>query len=69
MESDFPKNGDIYYWVRSDIGDVCKSEWSDGLRRHEFRRSIGNIFRSERDALAAVARQQAIQEERIIRNA
>lgn len=32
-----PKNGDTYYWVRSDIGMICKSEWASGTPRHEFR--------------------------------
>ncbi|MBO7720122.1 hypothetical protein J6S35_00585 [Candidatus Saccharibacteria bacterium] len=29
----WPQNGDVYYWVRSDIGDICESEWVDGLKR------------------------------------
>lgn len=55
----WPVNGDTYYWVRSDIGDICESKWVDGLRKHEFKRSIGNIFRSIADARLAIAKQQA----------
>ena len=66
VTDEWPQNGDVYYWIRSDIGDVCKSEWTDGLRRHEFRASIGNIFRTERDARAAIAKLQAKEGERRI---
>lgn len=55
----WPVNGDVYYWVRSDIGDICKSQWVDGISHHEFKRSIGNIFRSIADARLAIAKQQA----------
>lgn len=55
---DWPKNGDIYYWVRSDIGDICKSAWIDNARKHEFRWSIGNVFRTENDARNALAEVQ-----------
>ena len=54
----WPVNGDTYYWVRSDIGDICQSEWVDGVKKHEFKRSIGNIFRSSADAKAAIVEQQ-----------
>lgn len=53
-----PKNGDTYYWVRSDIGQVCKSEWASDAKRHEFRWSIGNTFRTRSDAEQAIALQK-----------
>ena len=55
----WPQNGDIYYWVRSDIGDICMSEWADGVHKHEFKKSIGNVFRTRAEAKAAIVRQQA----------
>ena len=55
----WPQNGDIYFWVRSDIGDICMSEWADGVKKHEFKKSIGNIFRTRSDAKVAIVRQQA----------
>ena len=55
----WPQNGDVYYWVRSDIGDICQSEWVDGLKKHEFKKSIGNVFRTRNDAQIAIVRQQA----------
>ena len=55
----WPQNGDVYYWVRSDIGDICQSEWVDGLKKHEFKKSIGNVFRTRADAQIAIVRQQA----------
>ena len=54
----WPQNGDKYYWVRSDIGDICESVWVDGLDKHEFRWSIGNIFRTVAEARLAIATQQ-----------
>ncbi len=53
-----PKNGDTYYWVRSDIGQICKSEWASDAKRHEFRWSIGNTFRTRSDAEAAIVAQK-----------
>ena len=67
LSEEWPQNGDGYYWVRSDIGEICYSEWIDGLRRHEFRKSIGNVFRTEREARAAIARMQAWAELRTIK--
>lgn len=64
MGEKWPQNGDIYYWVRSDIGDICMSEWADGVRKHEFKKSIGNIFRTRADAIEAIKRQQARNEDR-----
>lgn len=53
-----PKNGDVYYWVRSDIGQVCKSEWASDAKHHEFRWSIGNVFCTRSDAERAIVAQQ-----------
>lgn len=64
----WPQNGDVYYWVRSDIGDICQSEWVDGLKKHEFKKSIGNIFRTRADAQIAIVRQQALVGDREIAN-
>lgn len=55
----WPQNGDVYFWVRSDIGGICMSEWADNVSHHEFRKSIGNIFRTKHDAEIAIVRQQA----------
>ena len=64
----WPQNGDVYYWVRSDIGDICESEWVDGLKKHEFKKSIGNVFRTRNDAQIAIVRQQALVGDRKIAN-
>lgn len=64
----WPQNGDVYYWVRSDIGDICESEWVDGLKKHEFKKSIGNVFRTRADAQIAIVRQQALVGDRKIVN-
>ena len=61
---EFPRNGDKYYWVSTNTGDVCKSTWLDGVDVSEFRRSIGNVFRTRFDAMEAVLRQQAMQQDR-----
>lgn len=66
--STWPHNGDVYFWVRSDIGDICMSEWADGVKKHEFKRSIGNIFRTRSDAQAAIVRQQARVMDRSVAN-
>lgn len=57
--TDWPQNGDAYFWVRSDIGDICMSEWADDVPYHEFRRSIGNVFPTRASAREAIVRQQA----------
>jgi hypothetical protein len=66
--TNWPQNGDVYFWVRSDIGDICMSEWSDGVPYHEFRKSIGNVFRTRNDAQIAIVRQQAIVGDREMAN-
>lgn len=58
-ETEWPVNGDTYYWIRSDTGDICESEYIVGNPSTEFRVSIGNIFRSREDAKKAIARLQA----------
>lgn len=69
MENEFPMNGDKFYWVRSDTGDVCESIWLDNSDSCKFRQSIGNVFRSKVSARECIARQQARFEERRIREA
>lgn len=66
--TDWPQNGDAYFWVRSDIGDICMSEWADGVKKHEFKKSIGNIFRTRSDAQVAIVRQQARVMDRSVAN-
>lgn len=51
----WPKNGDEYFWIRSDIGDICKSQWADDVPYHKFRLQIGNVFRTRDDAKRALA--------------
>lgn len=58
-ETEWPVNGDTYYWVRSDTGDICQSKYILGDLSTEFRESIGNMFRSKEDAKKAIVRQQA----------
>ena len=65
LEDDFPRNGDKFYWVRSDTGTVCEGLWIDGQQSCEFRRSIGNIFRSRETAKGAIRMQQAREEDRL----
>lgn len=64
----WPQNGDVYFWVRSDIGDICQSVWMDNVPHHEFRKSIGNVFRTRLDAQIAIVRQQALVGDREIAN-
>ena len=59
-----PNNGETYYWVRSDTGDICKSEWIDGVSHHEFKWSIGNVCHSFADARAAKIEAMAKVEDR-----
>ena len=56
-ESEWPQSGDIFYWVRSDTGDICQSKWSENSQSCRFRASIGNVFRSQVDARSAKLRQ------------
>ena len=66
--TNWPQNGDVYFWVRSDIGDICMGEWADGVKKHEFKKSIGNIFRTRADAQVAIVRQQARVMDRSVAN-
>lgn len=52
--------GSTYYWVRSDIGQICKSKWDSKIPHHHFRMSIGNVFRTRRLAEQAIARQKEL---------
>ena len=56
-ESEWPQNGDVFYWVRSDTGDICQSRWNENSQSCRFRRHIGNVFRSQVDARSAKLRQ------------
>lgn len=56
-ESEWPQNGDVFYWVRSDTGDICQSRWNENSQSCQFRRHIGNVFRSQVDAREAKMRQ------------
>lgn len=62
----WPQNGDKYYWVSTNTGDICKSAWLDGVDVCEFRKSIGNVFRTRFGAKEAIARQQAQNEDRLV---
>lgn len=57
--TEWPASGDVYYWVRSDTGDICQAEYIPGKASTEFRESIGNIFRSRADAKLAIIKLQA----------
>ena len=52
----WPQDGDIFFWVRSDIGAICKSEWNNGKLFHAFRKATGNCFRTRAEAELAVSR-------------
>ena len=54
IEPEWPRNGDTYFWVRSDIGGVCKSKWADDVSHHEFRWATGNCFRTRSEAEEAI---------------
>lgn len=56
---EYPANGEWFYWVRSDTGDICQSRWYDGSRCCQFRKSIGNVFKTANEAEFAIAKQQA----------
>ena len=66
--TNWPQNGDVYFWVRSDIGDICMSEWADDVKKHEFKKSIGNIFKTRAEAKVAIVRQQARVMDRSVAN-
>lgn len=53
-EVNWPQDGDVYFWVRSDIGMICHSEWADEGPYHQFRKETGNCFRTRADARAAI---------------
>lgn len=53
-EVKWPQDGDVYFWVRSDIGMICHSEWADDGPYHQFRKETGNCFRTRADARAAI---------------
>ena len=53
-EAKWPQDGDVYFWVRSDIGMICHSEWADEGPYHQFRKETGNCFRTRADAKAAI---------------
>lgn len=52
----WPLNGDVYFWVRSDIGAICHSEWADDVPYHQFRKDTGNCFRTRAEARDGVSR-------------
>lgn len=54
IDSLWPQDGDVFYWVRSDIGAVCESIWIKESQSCKFRASIGNVFRSREDATQAI---------------
>lgn len=56
---EYPSNGEWFYWVRSDNGDICQSRWYDGSTYCQFRKSIGNVFKTANEAKFAIAKQQA----------
>lgn len=67
MDSEtWPQSGDVFYWARSDTGDICEGMWIDQSPSCQFRKSIGNVFRSRADAKEAIARQQAKETDRKI---
>lgn len=51
----WPQDGDVYFWVRSDIGMICHSEWADDGPYHQFRKDTGNCFRTRADAKEAIS--------------
>ena len=55
--SEWPASGDVFYWVRSDTGDVCESHWCENSMSCRFRLSIGNVFQSRKDAEHAIRSQ------------
>ena len=57
-DTPWPQDGDIYFWVRSDIGQICKSEWNES-KNHLFRKSTGNCFRTRTEAQDAISREIA----------
>lgn len=56
--SEWPQNGDVFYWVRGDTGDICQGTWIKESQSCRFRYSVGNVFRSRGDAKLAIATQQ-----------
>lgn len=55
-EEKWPQNGDVFFWVRSDTGDICQSEWNEENQYHQFRRATGNMFRTRSAAAQGIER-------------
>lgn len=56
---DWPQGGDDYWFIDAE-GDVDEDMWSsDGLALDTGRKSIGNIYRTEAEALAQVEKLKA----------
>ena len=68
QEENWPTNGEIYYWVRSDIGQICRSVWNDGISNAVFRKNTGNCFKTRSEAVAAIARVKAWTEDRVMKS-
>ena len=47
-----------YYWVRSGLGDICETEYTD-TDSDRFRKSIGNHFETRAEAEKAVEKLKA----------
>lgn len=60
----WPAEGDTFYWIRSDTGDICESTYIHRKASVRFRESIGNMYRSIADAEEAVAILQAKEQDR-----
>lgn len=55
MENEsFPQNGDTYYWISSNTGEICRSSWAGRNPYCQFRLSTGNVFGSWESAQAAL---------------
>jgi hypothetical protein len=55
IKHEWPQDGDVYFWVRSDIGMICHSEWANEGPYHQFRKDTGNCFRTRADAKNAIS--------------
>lgn len=46
LETEMPKDGETYYWVSTNTGEICKSIWKSRNQFCIFRWSVGLVFRT-----------------------
>lgn len=57
--NEWPQPGNTYYWVSTNNGVICESVWRDYDEYCQFRKSVGDIFRTKLEARTAIKDWQA----------